>query len=355
VTELATAAHEVPRPLTDAEATRQLAEPHGVWTRAAAVALLGRRRVDRLTGTAWVAPWPGVLAPADVPLDRVTTAKAALLASGGLAPRTTAKGTRVVAAVLCGRSALRWYELPLIDDADPATGGDEARIHDVHTWTRQRDLVVPAPGDAPRELRRHRLTLRKGELWRSASGVWVLSPARALFDGARLLTLEALVCAMDAALFRELCTRDELEETARAHLGREGAPRFRHALALADGRAESSGESLTRLLLLPALPRLQPQVRVVDERGRVVARLDLGDEESLFAVEFDGRSTHAGEAMVARDRRRARATGRHGWWTERVTWFDVRCRAEATRASVVEEHRRWSEVTRLRRGARTSN
>lgn len=338
-----------PAPLTDEDATSRLAGTHGVWTRSAAVTLLGRRRVERLTGSSWASPWPGVLTRAGVPLDRVTSAKAVLLASGGLAPRTTPQGVRMVAAVLCGRSALRWYDLPLIDDADPATGADESRLEDVHTWTRQRNLVVPSPSGPPRELRRHSLTLLAGDLRRSDSGVWVLSPARALFDAARLLTLPALVCAIDAALFRKACSLEELERTAAAHLGHEGAPRFREALLRADGRAESPGESLTRQLLLPSLPGLRPQVKVVDERGRVVARLDLGDEEALFAVEFDGKKAHAGEPMVAKDRARDRSTGRLGWWTERVTWYEIRCRPSSTRARVLAEHDRWSRVTDLRR------
>jgi hypothetical protein len=74
-------------------------------------------------------------------------------------------------------------------------------------------------------------------------------------------------------------------------------------VSAADGRAESPAETLVRLLLLPDLPGLVPQVRVLDGR-RVLARFDLADEELMLAVEADGRRGHAGEVMAAKDRAR---------------------------------------------------
>src|SRR5207253_2398666 len=105
-----------------------------------------------------------------------------------------------------------------------------------------------------------------------------------------------------------------------------GVRRFRAAVALADGRAEAPTETLARLLLLPVVPSLVPQVRILDRYGRIVARLDLGDEAAKLAVELDGKRGHSGDAMVAKDRRRDRRTEAYGWWTERGTWYDVRCR-----------------------------
>jgi hypothetical protein len=43
--------------------------------------------------------------------------------------------------------------------------------------------------------------------------------------------------------------------------------------------------------------------------------------------------------MVAHDRARDRTTGRLGWWTERVTWFEVRCRPQPTLRRVLAQHR----------------
>ena len=79
---------------------------------------------------------------------------------------------------------------------------------------------------------------------------------------------------------------------------------------------------------LPVLPGLVPQVRVLDRSGRVVARLDLGEQALQLGAEADGKRGHAGEQMVARDRRRDRKTDHLGWRTERFTWHDLRCRPD---------------------------
>lgn len=146
---------------------------------------------------------------------------------------------------------------------------------------------------------------------------------RTLVDLASLLTLEALVCALDAALHRRLITTSDLHDAVAGRTGRRRGPALRRAVALADGRAESPPETLGRLLL-PVLPGLVPQVRV-RAGGRVVARLDLGDEALLLGVEMDGRRGHAGSAMIAKDRRRDAPVTRLGWEVERGTWWDVRC------------------------------
>lgn len=88
---------------------------------------------------------------------------------------------------------------------------------------------------------------------------------------------------------------------------------------------------------------VEPSPLMLDGRGRIVARVDLGDEQRRFAVEADGRRAHAGEVMRAKDRRRDKVTGRLGWATERVTWSELRTkRAETLRRVVAaaEEHDR---------------
>lgn len=66
-----------------------------------------------------------------------------------------------------------------------------------------------------------------------------------------------------------------------------------------------------------------------DGSGRVVARFDLADRGRRLAA-------HAGSAVVVKDRARDLRTERLGWWTERVSWFDVRRRQEQTRRRVLE-------------------
>lgn len=114
---------------------------------------------------------------------------------------------------------------------------------------------------------------------------------------------------------------------------------LRTAVRLADGRAESPHETLTRLVLQPHLPGLVPQHRLRDDGGRVLARFDLGDPTLRLAVEADGRAGHEGPAMAARDRRRDRACDARGWRTERVVWFETRCRQEALVRRVLQAAR----------------
>lgn len=145
-----------------------------------------------------------------------------------------------------------------------------------------------------------------------------------------------------------MVTSAELARVAGSCVSHRQRELFAAAVERSDGRAESPGESLTRLLLQPDLPGLEPQVRVVDAAGRLIARYDLGDNALMLCVEFDGRANHEGELMVAKDRLRdSGATGR-GWTTERITWFEVRRRREATRRRVLATAER---LERQRRAA----
>lgn len=228
-----------------------------------------------------------------------------------------------------GRTAARVYRLPLIDDHDPATGAVEHLLNDVAV-----PRHLPALTMGGRTLHRRQLRLASGEFVRRPGGLWVTSPARTLVDCAGLLTHEALICALDSALHREPDLLPKLVLAADRHRA-VGAPALRRGLARTDGRAESAAETLARLILLPALPGLCPQVRLFDNAARLVARFDLGDEEIRLCVESDGQAGHAGERMVAKDQRRDLRTKSFGWWTERATWYDLRRRQDEFRARVV--------------------
>jgi hypothetical protein len=120
-------------------------------------------------------------------------------------------------------------------------------------------------------------------------GIAVTSVVRTLLDIARTVGFEEAVVILDAALYRHLCTRDELL----AGLGRmarwKGAPAARRAVAFADPRAESPGESRSRVAMnrlgLP-VPVLQWEVRRPD--GAVLGKVDFGWPERGSVGEFDG-------------------------------------------------------------------
>lgn len=302
----------------------------GVWTRAASLSLLSAGAIRALLDAGvWQVVVPGIYADAGHVPTVEQRAYAALLASGGAHQPKRGSPVRVAAA---GRTAARCWGFPLIDDDDPATRAHEAGVDDVHVRGGGRTRRTTMG-----ELRRHDLVLRPGDLQRLPSGLVLLSPVRTLVHCASLLSHEALVCAMDDALHREVVSADDLDAAAALHAGEPGAPALRRAVAAADGRAESAAETLARLLLQPVIPRLEPQVRLHDDWGRILARFDLGDRRARFAVEADGKRGHAG--MAAKDRRRDRSSRQHGWHTERLTWWELRCRQNLVLHEMVEAYK----------------
>lgn len=308
------------------------AQTCGVWTRRDALELLSPGQVRAHLGRGeWQVVLHGVYADAGHVLDAAQRAYAAVLASGGR--HHPAAGGGAVAVAACGRTAARVWGLPLVDDDDPATGAAEAGVDDVQVRGARR-----ARSTTSGVLRRHDLVLQPGDLRRLPSGLVLTCPLRTLVHCASLLRHEALVCALDDALHRRLVTASDLDAAVQRFRGEPGSPALRAAVAVADGRAESPAETLARLLLLPVLPTLEPQVELRERWGHLVARFDLGDRRARFAVEVDGKRGHAGTAMWARDRARDRRTGAYGWTTERVTWFELRRQPDAVRRRLLAAH-----------------
>lgn len=122
------------------------------------------------------------------------------------------------------------------------------------------------------------------------AGMRVTTPARTGFDIGRHTTnrlhavqrYDALACATGLKV-------SDVEAVAAAHPGARGLPRLRRLLPLVDGGAESPLETLARLILIDAgLPVPQTQVRVFNEYGGFVARVDMADEDLKIALEYDG-------------------------------------------------------------------
>ena len=319
-----------------------------VWTRREALTLLtpGAVRANLRDGR-WQVPWPGVSAGAGAELSAEQRCWAAVLASGGVGAPVPLDGLeagtgqrREASWAVCGRTAARYWRIPLVDDDDPATEAEEHRHDDISGSRHLADLH-----HAGRVLHRRRLRLSAHDLVRTGTGLQITSPLRTLVDCVGLLTPAAAVCAIDGALHQHLVSKEDLQAAVRMRSGLRGASALAAAVALADGRAETAFETLTHLLILPVVPTLEPQVLLLDDQGCIVARFDLGDRERQFAVESDGKLGHSGEEMVAKDRRRDRRTEQLGWHTERVTWFDVRRRPSATVAWIRE---RIAELDRRR-------
>lgn len=280
------------------------ARTSGVWTttaaRAAGLSPAQIRR--RLEQGEWQAVRRGVYCDGGVVPNPIMRASAATQRAGH-------------DAVAVGRTAARVWGIALVDDEDPAT--------DRHELTHDDVSVARGRGAGP-TLHTRSLTLGP-EATTVLGGVRLLAPVSTLVDLARILRPDALVAAIDSALFRRRVTLAEVEAAAESRLWWPGAPALRQALALCDPLAESPHESLTRLVVKPLLPGLRSQVKVYDGRGR----LDLGDEQLLLGIESDGAAYHRGAA--ARDRARDRRTG---WTIERVSWYETRRQQDQLRARI---------------------
>jgi hypothetical protein len=265
----------------------------------------------------------GVLMPASPPAEAADAGADDQLAGAVAAQRRryldrVARGVRVAAA---GRTAARVWGVPLVDDDDPATDRHERPIDDLVNGTRRPKATTATC---------RRIGLRSGDVV-LVHGVPVLSRLRTAVDLGVVLRPDALVAALDHLLHEELIDLDDLTAAVTGNRrGRDGTLALRAALRLVDAKAESPHESLTRLVLKPVLPGLESQVRVVDRRGRIVARLDLGDEALELGVESDGSAYHRGRA--AADRRRDFRTG---WTVERVSWFETRCEQDQLRTRIL--------------------
>lgn len=168
-----------------------------------------------------------------------------------------------------------------------------------------------------------------------ADGFPVTGMARTAVDCACLLPREDGLVVVDSAL-RNGADPGRMGELVAARAGGRGVVRAREVLELADGRAESPGETLTRWRLHRAgLPAPGLQIPVVTSAGRF--RADLGWPEVRLLLEFDGFVKYAGggaraaaEAVFA-EKRRQDALEEAGWRVLRVTWTDLRSPATLAR------------------------
>lgn len=181
-------------------------------------------------------------------------------------------------------------------------------------------------------IRQHRGLLQDGDV-EEVHGVFVVSPTRTALEVTTLLDVEHSLVVVDDLLHRRLtdparlasryATMNRWPDTLRTDL----------ILRLADGRAESVGETRLRYLCwAQGLPAPVVNHEIVDADGRVVARVDLAWPELGVYAEFDGalkygRLLRAGESVkdaVVREQRREEMIDRiTGWSCVRVVWADL--------------------------------
>jgi hypothetical protein len=196
-----------------------------------------------------------------------------------------------------------------------------AWLHGVDTFD-HRELEILPPVDVL-SLRGHNRLRRRGcrgctrELAphdvTQLHGLTLTTELRTALDLGRKLPRRDALAALDA--FMRLCGvhKADLIASLPRFAGRRGVRQLRELVAIADGRAESTGESWTRLAIHDAgIPAPTPQLWV-EHHGRRLFRLDLGWLRSKVAVEYDGEQFHDSDEQRKHDRRRRMWLRDHGW------------------------------------------
>ena len=163
-------------------------------------------------------------------------------------------------------------------------------------------------------------------------GNLVVRKARAAVECASLLTIEAAIVVLDS-LLRSGCSREELLSVFALMSRWPGMQGLQVAVRMADGRAESVGESRSRHLFyahgLPA-PELQFEVRDAD--GTLVGTVDFAWPAYGLLGEFDGKVKYGrflkpgeepSDAVFREKVREDRLREVLQWGMVRLVWSDL--------------------------------
>jgi hypothetical protein len=144
-------------------------------------------------------------------------------------------------------------------------------------------------------------------------GLRVTTPLRTACDLGRQRNRGTALSGLDAMLRLLKFDRAELVQGVPRFKGMRWVRVLRELAPIADGRAESPGESVLRLCWIDlSLPTPQPQVPVVVADGQVL-RIDVGNEDVRLGGEFQGWEWHSTPQQVERDERRLQLLEQERW------------------------------------------
>ncbi|MCV7445154.1 DUF559 domain-containing protein [Mycobacterium paraense] len=220
----------------------------------------------------------------------------------------------------------------------------EQRIFSAWLWSRRKATIVGAaaaalhgsrwiPDDVPVELNHANTRPPRGVLTRrdallegetqTMNGRTVTTPERTAFDIGRRGAIRSAVVRLDALARATGFKPVDVLRIAKCHPHSPGLRRLQAALDLVDPGSQSPRESYLRLLLIDGgLPRPQTQIPVLADDGIPFAYLDMGWEEQLVAVEYDGDHHRTDRRQFAKDIRRQEVLERMGWIVIRVVAED---------------------------------
>jgi very-short-patch-repair endonuclease len=175
----------------------------------------------------------------------------------------------------------------------------------------------------------------------TVAGLAVTTPSRTAFDIGRREPHRVAVARLDALARATGLKREGVMSVADRHPGARGLRKLETALEFVDAGAQSPRETYLRLLLIQAgLPRPQTQIPVImDDETHY---LDMGWQDCMVAVEYDGEHHRTDPLQYRKDIRRLEALQRLDWIVIRVVAGDhpaaivrrVRRALEARRSSV---------------------
>ena len=167
-------------------------------------------------------------------------------------------------------------------------------------------------------------------------GLSVTTPERTAFDIGRRGRRDDAVARLDALGNATGFKADHVLTLAQRHPHTRGLGQLRTALDLFDPGAQSPKETWLRLMLIDeGFPRSQSQIMVPGPDGYPLYYLDMGLEDIMLAVEYDG-VQHADQ--IGHDIVRHEYIAGKGWTTIRVA-------AGHRRAAIVGRvHRAWDRL-----------
>jgi hypothetical protein len=129
----------------------------------------------------------------------------------------------------------------------------------------------------------------------------VTTPERTAFDIGRRGSVMSTVARLDALANATGFKADDVLRVASRHRGARGLRHLETVLELVDGGAQSPKESQVRLWLIEAgFPRPQTQIPVFGPDGVPFAFLDMGWDEWMLGVEYEGEH-HRGRLQFGSD------------------------------------------------------
>ncbi|MBS9535656.1 DUF559 domain-containing protein [Mycobacterium sp. M1] len=173
------------------------------------------------------------------------------------------------------------------------------------------------------------------------AGVPVTSVERTAFDLGRRGSIDSAVARLDALANATHFKVDDVLALAAKHRHTRGLRQLDVALTLVDAGAQSPQETRVRLLLINSgFQRPQTQIPVLGPDGLPRYFLDMGWEDLMLAVEYDGDQHRTSRQQFAWDVERLE-------YIKSVGWTHIRVLKEHRDADIVRRVcRAWADCTR---------